>query len=178
MATQFQEIINYSKSQYSSDDVINKNITNINDYISEQGDYKCTLLNCCIIYKNYDLIKKCISFGADVNKCNNCGKPPLYMAFWFYQYDTAELLLQSGADPNILIDGTPIISCNLVIMNEQVIRILIKYGALLNKVYDYYSNILPNKRKIFIKLLAKRRWVKIKCIVKILSIHKRSNPRT
>jgi len=139
-----------------------------------------------LVYGSYwgdiDLVEKCIKLGADVNKRGG-DSPPLCWAFVLNHFDVCKMLLESGADPNVMIYSMNH-NCYLpLIFNRRSFRkpkydyisLLIKHGALLNEFYKY--SLEQEVHDDIIKVLAKRRWVTIKCVVLILALHKRAVER-
>ena len=95
------------------------------------------------------------------------------------QLNIAKILFKAGADPNKKIKrGNTIMPMIFYLNNDIGIKELIKYGALINEFYKYKEIIKefmdPETCHYFIKVLAKRRWVYLKCVVLILGIHKRA----
>ena len=174
-----QKVFDDCKRQYPSYNILNENINHIDDCISERYNY--TLLHLCISYANYGLIKRCISFGADVNECNYFGKPALYRVFENIHHpsvklEVAEILLKAGANPNIKFKDIPVIFClsNSVSNFRKNIELLLKYGALTNEIHKYKEFIKPETQMYFRKILAKRRWVILKALSKFLSLQQQA----
>ena len=127
-----------------------------------------------------DILKRCIYFGADVNKCDFLGQHPLYLALlYFYthgprfSFSNAEILFKAGVSANIKC-GNNIPILFYLHTGTEITKFLLKHGALTNEFHKYKEFIKPESHDYFIKVLAKRRWVIIKCIVLALGIHKRA----
>jgi ankyrin repeat protein len=53
-----------------------------------------------------DVVKCLLSFGADINLCDECGQSPLFVASIYGRYDVIKYLLSSGADFSLCdVDG-------------------------------------------------------------------------
>ena len=85
-----------------------------------------------------------------------------------------KILLEAGADPNILICNTPLIFSVYMDVSFKKVDLLLRYGALIKEFYKYRTFFRKEEYSYFIKILAKRRWVTIKCVTLILGIHKRA----
>ena len=134
---------------------------NINDYLYSPSNYRP--LETAIemeeveyfdnpekIKKHLELIKFLLDIGADVNQKSNWGKTPLYTScehkIYLENYEAAlsfydqvvELLLNKGADPNILEEGgnSPLIQAVYYQRLAQV-KSLLTHGA--NKTYENKS---------------------------------------
>ncbi len=90
-----------------------------------------------------------------------------------------ELLLERGADPNEIRNGQFVIFCG------HYIKLLIKYGAFINVKYRNHSLrswlqfSCHNKKarksfKVLCQKLARRRWVFVKCYMKLLNLYHRA----
>ena len=156
-----------------------KSINHIDDDIHASRNIWNILMSACM--NGYpDIVKRCISLGADVNKLDYHDTPPLYMGLQYCnnKNNIAQILLQAGANPNIIVKGAPILF--YVFWRDENVKnvdLLIRYGALTNEFYKYRHFLTENKQKYFIKILSKRRWVYIKCVMLILSVHKRAVER-
>ena len=97
--TEFQELYNFryiSGKQY--------HINHIDDWVELSGwNEDTTMLMIACYFDNMEIVKKCISLGANINKRNITGRSALFFAIVKYNsdYKVAELLLSLGADPNI-----------------------------------------------------------------------------
>jgi len=130
----------------------------IDDYVYDSH----TMLTSAASDNMNDIVKRCIQLGAKLDT-------PLYCALNHYNFKTAEILLKAGANPNMKIDGVPLI-CSLTTWYfdyYRVINILLKYGALLN-------TIPQNRRRLFMKHVAHRKWVLLRAVMKLLSLHQRA----
>ncbi len=154
-------------------------INHIDDSVHDKGSHWTILMSACM-NRHIDIVKRCIRFGADPNKVDCQDSPPLYLALQSYLFDNCaenigKLLFKAGANPNKKIKrGNTIIPMIFYINNVSGIKELIKYGALLNEFYKYKEFIDLSPLRYFKKVLAKRRWVYIKCVVLVLGIHKRA----
>ncbi len=178
-----QKVLDDFKNVNSSMDYI-ETINHIDDDICNDIKPWTILMSACQ-NGHIDIVKRCIRFGADVNKVDCNDSPPLYLALllhYFYktiQLNIAKILFKAGADPNKKIKrGNTIMPMIFYLNNDIGIKELIKYGALINEFYKYKEIIKefmdPETCHYFIKVLAKRRWVYLKCVVLILGIHKRA----
>jgi hypothetical protein len=159
-----------------------ESINHIDDNIRDNCNPWNILMCACACTCNNghtDILKRCISLGADVNKRDFLNQPPLYLAlFYFYTYgprfsfSTAEILFEAGVSPNIKCEDIPILF--YLHTGTHITTFLLKHGALTNEFYKYKEFIKPESHMYFIKVLAKRRWVVVKCIVLVLGIHKRA----
>ena len=153
-----------------------KSINHIDDNIHTSDSTWNVLMSACM--DEYpDILKRCISLGADVNKLDSHDSPPLYFGLQYcnQKNNIAEILLQAGANPNVIVKGVPILF--YVFWRDENFKnvdLLIRYGALTNEFYKYRHFSTEHKQNYFIKVLAKRRWVTIKCATLILSLHKRA----
>ncbi len=146
-----------------------------------------TMLMAASYYGDTNIVKKCLKLGADVNKMNKKNRIALFFSILSVKYVIIELLLKAGSDPNIKIecdDGIvmPILFYFMRYSSYNIIKyidLLIQYGALINEFYkyrDHLENQNIEKQNIyhFKQILAKRRWVIIKCVTIALSLHKRA----
>ena len=123
-----------------------------------------TMLESAASHNINDIVKRCIQLGAKLDT-------PLYCALKQHNFKTAEILLKAGANPNMKIDGVPLI-CSMSTwyfheFYDKVINILLKYGALLNTI--------PQRcRHLFVKHVAHRKWVLLRAVMKLLSLHHRA----
>jgi len=155
-----------------------ESINHIDDNIRDNCN-PWNILMCACNNGHTDILKRCISLGADVNKRDFSGEHPLYLALlYFYTYgpsfsfSTAEILFKAGVSPNIKCEDIPILF--YLHTGTEITHFLLKHGALTNEFHKYKEFIKPESHMYFIKVLAKRRWVVVKCIVLILGIHKRA----
>jgi len=51
---------------------------------------------------NYNNVKQLLIQGTDPNKLNHAQKAPLHIAIQYYNFETAQLLIEYGADVNIM----------------------------------------------------------------------------
>lgn len=140
----------------------------------------------CITSNYYDLVEKILKNGADIECKDYYGKTPLFWALTKNNnLNIVEILLKAGANPNIKIKNVNNIEYPLFIWvicyNDYTFNIkfnlLLKYGLLLNEYSKYKEIIIYYKRvkeSNFYSILAKRRWVYLKTVVKCLSLHKRA----
>ena len=163
-----------------------KTINNIDDNILRDDFCSWTILISASQNGYTDILKRCIHFGADPNKPDPIGDPPLYFVLRYLHFNdhscfsSAEILLKAGADPNIKIKRVINDNCiHIPVLfylhtGTEITKFLLEHGALTNEFYKYKEFIEPESRDYFIKVLAKRRWVTIKCVVLTLGIHKRA----
>ncbi len=152
-------------------------IDDIDDVIDLPGwGFSSTMLIIASYYGDINIVKKCIKLGADVNKMNITDRNALFFSISNGKYEITKLLLKAGADPNIRIKtyGNTNVPMIFYLYHCTGIKELIKYGALLNEFYICREFIQTDSHMYFIKILAKRRWVTIKCVTLILGIHKRA----
>ena len=96
--------------------------------------------------KGVDIIKLLIQYGADVNKKNEINNTPLFYSCMYDFIDNARVLLENGADPNIL--GTKQtkmkspLACACEEENMDLIKLLVKYGAKIKLCYTDNKYIL------------------------------------
>jgi hypothetical protein len=149
--------------------------------INETIEFSSTLLLKCVQYGHTDLIKRCIKLGSRLEDHDSYGRTALCWALLENRVDIARLLLKAGANPNVKITecysehDTPIVF--LLLNNyfcDKRLELLVEYGVLLNDYKENLSSTSTCSTRHFFKIMAKRRWVKIKCIVLTLSLHKRA----
>ncbi len=111
---------------------------------------KFTPLHYALIYQKSEIVKILVNNGADINKKNKYGTPPI-----FYAYDdiSIRLLLDAGANVNHKThDGiTPLLSA-IYKVNQYIAEELIKQGADVNVISpDGTSplNILNQRKNTF-----------------------------
>lgn len=61
------------------------------------------VLSVAALEGNIEQVMKCLSKGCQVNERDNNGSTPLHHATWYGRVEVVRILLQSGADPNVLI---------------------------------------------------------------------------
>jgi hypothetical protein len=148
--------------------------------INERVEGTCSLLTKCVEYGHIDLVERCIKLGSRLENHDSYGRTALCWALIEGHIKISEILLKAGADPNVKIiesfDGPeiPIIFfiVNRYYFTTERVHLLLKYGAMINKIHKF--RLYEHTRDCFRKLLAKRRWVVVKCIVLALGIHKRA----
>ncbi|XP_076085566.1 uncharacterized protein LOC143056362 [Mytilus galloprovincialis] len=100
-------------------------------------DDKCTVLfKCCVIDDIY-LIQWCINHGVDINKCDNSGVSPLYIACYNNHIEVVKILLDRKADINKCTDvgASPLhVACQN--NHIEVVNILLDRKADINKCID------------------------------------------
>ena len=159
-----------------------ESINHIDDDIRDNCTPWTILMSACN-NGDADIVERCISLGADVNKLDFLGQHPLYLALHYFHihgcsFSTSEILFKAGVSPNIKCG--PNIKCEDIPIlfylhtGTEMTHFLLKHGALTNQFYKYKEFIKPESHMYFIKVLAKRRWVVVKCIVLALGIHKRA----
>jgi ankyrin repeat protein len=81
---------------------------------------------------NTEKVISYIDGGADVNAPNRWGRTPLAIALFRKHYDTAGLLIEKGAQVNVVdpFRHVPIIFYPVIDGNLEMTRILIDHGAL------------------------------------------------
>jgi ankyrin repeat protein len=81
-----------------------------------------------------DLLSLCIKNGAAVNHRNNEGATPLLKAFNHVDLKIMKLLLENGADPNILVaDNKTLLDLAEMGGRKEAITLLRRYGAQYNR---------------------------------------------
>jgi hypothetical protein len=148
---------------------------------SVQGGTSSLLIK-CVMYGHVDLVKRCIKLGSRLEDYDAYGRTALCWALREDHIEIIKILLKAGANPNVKItqsfdrDPIPIIFyiVNRYYMYRPRLDLLLKYGALIHEINKYQDVLIPTTLRYFRKLLAKRRWVVIKCIVLALGIHKRA----
>ena len=79
-----------------------------------------------------EIVKCLINHGADIDlKEQNCGNALFQSAFLGFN-DIVLLLLENGADPNIIADHSPILYQLVFQKNKELIELLIKHGVDVN----------------------------------------------
>lgn len=127
------------------------------NYIDSEDE---TPLIKAVEFKNYEIIKKLIEYGADPYVVTKCGYTALSTSCSNGDYESTSILLDADVDPNknSLIVQIPIIcACNTG--NIRVIELLLQNKADPN-IFDIYGNTallvaIKNKRTDIIKLLIK-----------------------
>ena len=138
---------------------------------------------------NVKAVKRLLELGLDLNgEWPNKERGLLSVALIHSAPQIAELILERGADPNEISHG------QFIIFEGHYIKLLIKYGAFISTVrygehslrswlkfcciVDYYDKTVNKKAKkafkTLCKKLAKRRWVFVKCYMKLLYLHHRA----
>ena len=134
---------------------------------------------------NVNAVKRLLELGLDLNgEWPNKERGLLSVALTHSAPQITELILERGADPNEISNG------QFVIFRGHYIKLLIKYGAFISTVkygehslrswlkVDYDDNTVNKKAKkafkTLCKKLAKRRWVFVKCYMKLLYLHHRA----
>jgi ankyrin repeat protein len=185
MNTELQELFNEYKSLCPENDNLYKiTLENIDDDIKDS--VKWTLLMGASYNGLDNIVKKCISLGTDVNRVNQFGTTALFLAMYSHEITTIKILLEAGANPNIKINfinnTIPVIFLFNWFTDDSIYidiaKMLINYGAKLNEFYKY-KDIYKDKYsfhmiKFFKPLVIKHRWAMIKCVIKLLSVHKRA----
>jgi ankyrin repeat protein len=111
------------------------------DWIANNTDAFTVLLKseeCSALYNAvYNGYKKVVSllissYGVDVNGFAENGFVPLYYAFIRNNIEIAKLLIDAGADVNIIVNGKPLI--HYMYNNDDFVKLLIDAGAKINIV--------------------------------------------
>jgi len=141
------------------------------------------LLTKCVEYGHVDLVKRCIKLGSHLEYYDSYGRTALCWALMKGHVKIIEILLKAGANPNVKIlqsvfDSHPVPIVFYIVNTYYTYRprlnLLLKYGALIHEINKYQEILIPTTLRYFRKLLAKRRWVVVKCIVLALGLHKRA----
>ena len=94
----------------------------------------------------YSVKKILIEAGADVNLHNDLTPTPLIVAIEANKYDirAIQLLLESGADPNIVLSSSIDAQFWAVIRNRiDVMKLLVEYNADTSRVYKLTDMRMP-----------------------------------
>ena len=175
MTSELQELFKRFKSEHGISVGLVDSLNHIDDIIHTDGRQQ-TLLIYGSYYGDVLLIEKCIKLGADVNKCTRLS-PPLCWAFAMKNFTICKILLEAGANPNVVYSMSGYYNSFPLIFHTQLndyTTLFIKHGALINEFYKYKLKLGPKSHTYFRNLLAKRRWVTIKCLVSILGLHSRA----
>jgi len=70
--------------------------------------------------------------GEDFEARDKDGNTPLYLAVWNGHVEAARLLLERGANPNVLGEPWSVLTCATVIGNVELVRLLLEHGADVN----------------------------------------------
>lgn len=111
--------------------IIDLLIDNGADVNSQAGKLRIPVISSALEHrKDFDLIEKLISTGANVNIVDAEGNSPLWYVIRNYNHDyelkLVKLLLESGANPN-LFDKTPLLL--MYNLQSEVFKLLLEYGA-------------------------------------------------
>ncbi len=178
MTSELQELFKRFKSEHGISVGLVDSLNHIDDIIHTDGRQQ-TLLIYGSYYGDVLLIEKCIKLGADVNKCTRLS-PPLCWAFAMNNFTICKILLEAGANPNVVYSMSGYYNSFPLIFHTQLndyTTLFIKHGALINEFYKYKLKLGQKSHTYFRNLLAKRRWVTIKCLTLVLSLHKRAVER-
>lgn len=85
----------------------------------------------CIILQKKDLIDLLISYGADINRANSIGAPPLSVVVGLQDMDLLIFLLKRGANPSPPVGHPPLLQA-IFHRDEKMVRCLLKRGADVN----------------------------------------------
>ncbi len=159
-----------------------KHVRNKNEVIDECG---VTLLLVFAMHGDSNLVEKIVKLGANLEDHDCYNRTALCFGLFNHKKHMVNSLLKAGANPNVKINtifGLKKIPLVFYLINYRDIRVyelnlLIKHGVILSDYKLYLDNITYRKSDFFshfFKVLAKRRWVTIKCVTLILGIHKRA----
>ncbi len=169
-------------------DLFNKRNSNSLKYVRDINDAHTnsgSLLLICSMYGYTDLVEKIIKLGAYLEDYDHYYRTALCWGLYKHK-KFVESLLKAGANPNVKItknvfelNKMPILYwlINYSDIRTCELKLLIKYGVILSDYKLYLPSIPYRKTEFFshfFEVLAKRRWVYIKCVVIILGIHKRA----
>lgn len=159
-----------------------KYVRSINEVIDECG---VTLLLVFAMHGDTHLVDRCIKLGANLEDHDSYNRTALCFGLFNHKKHMINSLLKAGANPNVKINT--IVELNKIplvfyLINYRDIRVyelnlLIQHGVILSDYKLYLDNITYRKSSFFshfFKVLAKRRWVIIKCATLTLSLHKRA----
>jgi ankyrin repeat protein len=107
----------------------------LNDY----REIGWTALQWASVKGNKRAVKYLVRHGADINALseNDYNQTPLLFAINFRQVETAKLLVKLGADVNCKdMFGTAPLTCALEIQSRELVKYLIKNGAVLEEYAD------------------------------------------
>ena len=139
-----------------------------------------TLLIRCSILGLVDLVERCIKLGANLEDHDSYNRTALCWALIQHKTKTAEVLLKAGANPNarmmynFCIKEVPIIFVIANNDNYHGVKLLLKYGAMVNEINTYKNNLCNSTLHYFRKIFGRRLWVTVKCATLILGLHKRA----
>ena len=102
-----------------------------------------------IYNKNYALLKEFVNMGIDLNKAND---NPLYTAVVRKDVEAVKILLNAGADPEVLISGSLSFAKKrkLTLKNkEKHDTVTLLFGSILKEysIYEYIANEVENAKK-------------------------------
>ncbi len=110
-------------------------------YETENG---FTPLHIACYYRNTEIIKLLLDHGADPNLCDDIGKNSMDYLFSKdnkYLSKNVFLLLEYGANPNLIINGLTILTHMCLLGDYETIELLLDYGACPNDVYKQSEDI-------------------------------------
>ena len=179
MLTPLQECYSCFKSYfpYEMSKCFVDSINHIDDDITYVMTPPVTMLMIACTKGYYKIVERCIKLGANLECTDYFNRTALYYSINTQERVIMEMLLKAGANPNIKIKDVPFIFVVSQSFNLKRVKMLIYYGALINEFYKYHDMLHNNVYCYFIKLLAKRHWVKLKCVALTLSLHKRAVER-
>ena len=119
-------------------------------------------------------VARLLSMGADPNKIDSTGIPPLYRSLQADSINSVDLLVGSGANVNAFVRGTTMLHwASGRICSPQVIRQLVKHGAELEAI-DRYGNppmlhaIAHGDVGVVYELLRHNATVSLSCVIEAI----------
>jgi len=136
--------------------------------IDEKDNNGNTALVLAVKYKNLELVKSLIQYGATINVKSNNGKPLLSIATANNSIEIVKYLIQSGIDLNMLdSNGDSALSIAIRCQLVEISKVLIDHGADIN-IRDSSGNtilltaLLTNNEELYTYLLNKCNDINIK----------------
>lgn len=111
--------------------------------MEKQNDKKS--LNTLIINGDIESLQALIDDGLDVNKRNFSATPLIALAIMYSDIDIVKLLIENGADINIIVQNRPLLVYSLVFGNIEIIKLLIENGT--------DVNVLDNDKPLVLQAL-------------------------
>jgi len=110
-------------------DLVKKLVKEKPQILNERHTMGGTYLNCAVSTKDMKMLNLMLKLGGDPNFGAGCGTTPLIMATRQADKAMVSVLLEAGANPNVVGEGSCPLTMALRANNTEIVTLLKKYNA-------------------------------------------------